>query len=172
MNYKSKKIMLYFITFSIIVLCSFLYIRLQKEGFTAVTPQIYDIIILAGQSNSLGRGKRNHLPNNSSNVQSIGKISDDNEYSAIKQLGSNGTIVPGIEPIVTKDFRYKSERNEIGHGLSFAKQYLLSNPNKKILLLGCGFSVAGSSVLNTRDQGKQWKWDDTSNSLFNNIYTT
>ena len=168
MKKRNNYLLLFFIIFSILVLFTFLYVRVTKEKFT--NPDTYDIIILAGQSNSLGRGTRNHNPSQSSNTLSHGKISPTDDLNAnIKQLSLNGTSITScIEPIVANTDRGKKDPT-IGHGLSFAKNYLLNNPTKKILVVGCGYSVGGSSVL--INNGKRWRWDTTSNSLFYSIYT-
>lgn len=168
MKKKNNNLLLFFIIFLILLSFTFLYVRVNKENFSV--PETYDIIILAGQSNSLGRGTRNHNPSQSSNTLSKGiKSPDDNSNPNIKQLSSNGnSITSAIEPIVASQDRGKVDTT-IGHGLSFAKKYLLNNPTKKILLLGCGYSEGGSSVLTTN--GKRWSWDTNSNSLFYSIYT-
>jgi len=164
---RNNYLFLFFIILSILLLFRHLYVRVSKENFS--NPETFDIIILAGQSNSLGRGTRNHTPSVSDNTLSKGKISIDNPSSEIKQLTSNGrNITAATEPIVASSARGKTDPT-IGHGLSFAKKYLSDNSTKKILLLGCGYSSGGSSVLAT--SGRRWSWDTNSDSLFYDIHT-
>ena len=175
MKHKQNKLVLYFIIISIIVLSSYLYIRVTKEPFTEAAV-IYDIIILAGQSNSVGYGTRNHPSNNSpdgyNTTTPLGKIlPTDGPNVNIKQLIDNGsTITEGVEPITL--FKNKKSAS-IGHGLSFAKIYLNAHTGRKVLIVGAGFSHMGSAVLSSPPGGgKQWVWNYSGNSLFNNIVTS
>jgi hypothetical protein len=162
------------IIISIIVVSRLLYLRrLRRENFT--NPETYDIIILGGQSNSVGRGSRNHDPSLSENTISKGKISPDDDANInIKQLQNDGkTIGPGVEPMISGTDRGKRNEVSIGHSLSFAKEYLSNNPGKKILILACGYSNRGSAVLfaTASNNNKRWFWlNNSDDSLFFYIY--
>ena len=115
MKRKKNYLLIIFIIISIIVLFRFLYVRLRKENFT--TLETYDIIIIAGQSNSLGRGSRNHNPSQSGNTLSLRKISpDDDSNPLIKQLQNDGTTIgPGVEPIISGRDRGKGDDVTVGY---------------------------------------------------------
>ena len=120
MKYKKNILIYYFII--IIILSSLLYVRLQNEHFTN-SSVVYDIIILAGQSNSIGRGTRNHQAQSTTHVADYGRTSADNENIKIKQIDIRGNIAPGVEPISAFPSGGKNQPT-LGHGLSFAKEYL------------------------------------------------
>jgi len=167
---KNNYLLAYFIIISIIVLSAYLYIRVTKENFT--TSVTYDIIILAGQSNSVGRGLRNHgiTPDTIRGIKSP----EDNEDSNIKQLKDYGrTIASGTHPIELMVNLNQPTVGLVGHGLAFAKAYLAQNPGKKVLIVGAGYTTTGSSVLNpVGAERKQWIWNDTNRSLFKTIVTS
>ena len=105
----------------------------------------YDIIVIAGQSNTLS-------------VEWYDEVIDSSLFQ-IKQLGridsNNLKIIVANEPLENHTVR----QNKIGFGLVFAKEYLKHNLTKKILIIPCGHGSTG--FINNR-----WnKGDDLYNDL-------
>tara|TARA_B110000305_G_scaffold224925_1_gene270959 strand:- start:544 stop:1338 length:795 start_codon:yes stop_codon:yes gene_type:complete len=105
----------------------------------------YDIIVIAGQSNTLSGEWYDEVI--------------DSSLFQIKQLGridsNNLKIIVANEPLENHTVR----QNKIGFGLVFAKEYLKHNLTKKILIIPCGHGSTG--FINNR-----WnKGDDLYNDL-------
>ena len=89
----------------------------------------YDIIVIAGQSNTLSGEWYDEVI--------------DSSLFQIKQLGridsNNLKIIVANEPLENHTVR----QNKIGFGLVFAKEYLKHNLTKKILIIPCGHGSTG-----------------------------
>ena len=121
----------------------------------------YDIFIILGQSNSVGYGKTIDRPR-------IGSIMDDDynnkEDANIKQW-SNYPIISGKKPedeiIPAKERLYHLDpgtNSDYGFGVSFARQYIREgklSPNRKILLIGCGWNATGFLTITNSDAAKR-----------------
>ena len=135
--------------------------------------ETYDIFIIMGQSNSAGAGSRNHDNTDNpikygAYFDASGYLyKDDKPDDRIKTLSlrltNNYGIIPAtipipqlygwdqrsivqpIEgtpaPIVGVDPSYQC--NSVGFYLTFAKEHLLLNPCKKVLIIGCGRGATG-----------------------------
>jgi hypothetical protein len=179
---RSKKFTanIYIILF-IIVLCSFL-IYNSQSGFTAAPAlQTYDIIIIAGQSNSVGYGTRNHsLPNY---YGAHPNNPDDQISNRVKMYCNDGVIRNASHPfdhlLTWSDRTYRPPRvgggnyfqncNPVGFGLTFAKRYLQNkgDPNKKVIVVGCGYGGTGFSEAKENIRF-WWKPNDEPNYRFRN----
>ena len=132
--------------------------RITLNG-TTFNNDIYDVFIILGQSNSIGRGKSEYtfdvgeLPftsgtydmitqrnaagqliyyddfNNTNNIQ----IKSFNERtSAHPQIINGKENLEGLGPGTSTDY---------GFGMSFARQYIKQNPSRKVLLINCGWGA-------------------------------
>ena len=92
----------------------------------------YDIIIIAGQSNTnQGYGLNSEIDKPDANIYQLGR------YSIY-----NHVIIPANEPLQ----HHTSDDDKIGFGLTFAKLYnkKLNHTKKRILIIPCGYG--GSSL--------------------------
>jgi hypothetical protein len=169
----------------IIILISFLLIN-NEESFQAVSNlETYDIIIIAGQSNSVGFGRRNHLATSLYGAISLEDISHPN----IDLYCKNGTIrrarhpvdsldgwnrrnciVPksGITPGLGPVGNSPNNCNPVGFSLQFAKDYINSNKktNSKALIVGCG--LGGTGFINPVSRIPYW-WRPENSTTHNYI---
>jgi hypothetical protein len=180
---KSKKYTNYILLLLILVLCSFL-IYNSQSGFTA-TPALesYDIIIIAGQSNSIGYGTRNH--STAAFYGANSNIPDDLPSDRIKMYCNDGNIRNASHPFDhllnwnSKTYRPPKKGatvgnafnncNQVGFGLTFSKKYLENrgDPNRKVIVVGCGYGGTGFSGADS-DKGFWWKPNDEPNYRFKN----
>ena len=125
----------------------------------------YDIIVIAGQSNSIGRGLEEHrFPKTSSGMnhktwsQTINMYVDDyfgtngKRNSLISSLKKDNSIQKSaIDPIEHQEpypyrFRERNITRNFGFGVSFAREYIRQGKlasGRKILLVGCGYGNTG-----------------------------
>ena len=152
---KSKTLLFLILLLSIVLLISLL--MKHKENFQ--TSQPYDIIVIAGQSNSEGAGSsgiNRQYPDDQNNVLD----------SDIKQLDyNNTTIKAGKEQL---DNLRTTGGGSYGFGMSFARAYKAAGKlaaGRKILLINCGWKSTGvlSYYENT---GKIWAVHQDSRSLY------
>jgi hypothetical protein len=179
---KNKNYKIIYLIIFILILCSFL-IYNSQIGFSVVAPsESYDIIIIAGQSNSIGYGTRNH-----SSPRLYGasiNIPDDNPSNMIKMYCNNDNIINASHPfehLSNWDSKIyvppktgptvgnsSANCNAVGFGLTFSKKYLIS-PKKtntnKVLIIGCGYGGTGFSG---SDSNKRfwWKPEDNPNYTY------
>jgi hypothetical protein len=160
------------------------------EKFQAITPtsQVYDIIIVAGQSNAIGSGRRNvcdstslpgctavDLRRDSSRSRAITSIpnSYDSTNSRIKQFSSeNTTVVANRNKIIDmkEPLQHFSQRTEasVSFTFHFAKEYLArrSMGSRQVLIVGCAWS--GTSIFPAG--GVFWKKPTARDNLTNSLY--
>jgi len=135
-------------------------------------PEIYDVFIILGQSNSVGRGKTEYFFDNpdgstynmrDASVYNYYKDDLDNKIdNSIKSFSNDSQIIDGKE--VLDSIGGGGSKDDYGFGMSFARQYkkeLLLASGRKILLINCGFG--GTSVLGTSEDS--WNLD-----VENNLY--
>jgi len=171
----------YIIIFIILILTTFLFTNSPTEEFQgsiADNSLIYDIIIVAGQSNAIGRGKRNICDNralegcstgvdlrkNSSRQGPITNISgyDFIDASKIKMFttetdpveANRNKIVGCREPIQHFQYRGSEDNNQLSFASSFAREYIYrtSIGSRRVLIVGCAWSA--SAILNSNDAPK------------------
>jgi hypothetical protein len=159
---KDKTLLFLFII--IITLVLFLLINTPKiEDFQ--NNNGYDIIVIAGQSNSVGRGLEVHkFPktrdglNHRTWAQTLNMYRDDYDgehgrsNSLISSLNKDNSIRNSArDPIEHQEnFPYRLNgrpiRNNFGFGVSFAREYIRQGKlqsGRKILLVGCGWGGTG-----------------------------
>jgi hypothetical protein len=159
---KGNRLSFLFIT--IIILIIFLLINTPNiENFQ--NNNGYDIIVIAGQSNSVGRGLEEHtFPksrgglNHKSWAQTLNMYRDDYDgrngksNNLICSLNKDNSIRNSArDPIEHQEnFPYKLNnreiRNNFGFGVSFAREYIRQGKlrsGRKILLVGCGWGGTG-----------------------------
>jgi hypothetical protein len=188
---KNKKIFFIFIIFICILL--FLLSNNSIENFN--TSEVYDIIVVAGQSNACGAGTRNicdsrvlpgcnntiDLKKNSSKRGIITNIPNmyEQNFSDIKQFTGNYSSRDASlnNKIIDNAIRFEhiQERESTGvsnsFGYHFATQYFvnIAKPNRrKVLIVGCGY---GGSGMNPNGTYYWWRkpnnGDNTTRSLYN-----
>jgi len=179
MKLKNYKIS-YIIIFIILILTTFLLINSPTEKFqgSIADNSIYDIIIVAGQSNAIGRGKRNICDNralqgcstgvdlrkNSTLEGPITNISgyDSIDAAKIKMFTSEtdpvgakrNKIVGCKEPIQQFQYRGSDDNNQLSFTSSFVREYInrMSIGSRKVLIVGCSWGA--SAILNSDDAPK------------------
>jgi len=110
-------ILLVFIIFS----CNKSAIQIEEEN--------YDIIVIAGQSNTLsGEWYDSVLDSSIFEIKQLARVDS-----------NNLKIIVAKEPLDNHTIR----QNKIGFGLVFAKEYLKHNLTKKILIIPCGHGSTG-----------------------------
>jgi len=138
-----KRNRLYLIVLFIIISLSTYLITSNYENFQSTTN--YDIIIIAGQSNACGAGRRNH---GSSILGPIYNAANDAPDPRIKQFSrTNNSIIEAKDSLDHLQYRTGSS---IGFGMSFAKEYIsrgLLTSGRNVLIIGCGWG--GTSMINT-----------------------
>jgi len=179
---KSKSFKLnYIIIFTILILTTFLLIN-STSGFTG--EESYDIVIIAGQSNAVGFGTRNH----SSKTKFGATSSEDLPDSNIKMYCKDGNIRNAVHPF-DHLYDWNSKKyvapisgssssdncNKVGFGLTFSKDYLKSTKkiNSKVLVVGCaygGTSFSKARRLNSTS-ALWWRTTDDNNYLFTDTNT-
>ena len=147
----------------IILLITLLFITPTIEKFQDTRG--YDIIIIAGQSNSIGRGLEEHrFPKTSGGMnhktwsQTINMYADDyfgnngKRNSLICSLNKNSSVQKSaIDPIHHQEpypyrFRNRDVTRNFGFAVSFAREYIRQGKlasGRKILLVGCGYGNTG-----------------------------
>ena len=163
------------------------------ENFQATTPttQVYDIIIVAGQSNALGSGIRNvcdstslpgctavDLRSNSSRSRAITSIpnSYDSTNSRIKQFSSENDpvlvnrnrIIDMSEPL--QHFNYRNIPS-VSFAFNFAKEYdnrltRTGMGSRQVLIVGCAWS--GAPMFSAG--GVFWRKPTARDHLTNSLY--
>jgi endo-1,4-beta-xylanase len=115
----------------------------------------YDVFVILGQSNSVGRGVTDYEFDNATggiyNMREhdfynndFNKIEDNKIKCFNERKFSYPQIINGTEPI--EALGGTNNPNEYGFGMSFARQYIKENPTKKVLLINCGWG--GTSIDN------------------------
>ena len=168
----------YFIILLLIILIISIF-KYNIENFQV--NESYDIFIIAGQSNAIGRGTRNTIANYYGS-DPINNPTDDAANNNIKQYNNNATIVNALHPIPhLEGFNNRSSPvvlngpltgsstnncNKVGFGLTFAKKYLQLYRNKsnpKVLLVGCGYGGTGFGYAS---KSRPLWWDPTDNNNY------
>lgn len=110
-----------------IIFCFFI---LASCDFESSNNMIFDIVIVAGQSNThYGIGLDQKLDNSNGNIYQLGRSSFDN------------IIISANEPL----HHHTAKKNHIGFALTFAKLFYNSSDSKNnILIIPCG--AGGSSI--------------------------
>lgn len=130
--------------------------------------QIYDVFIIAGQSNSCGRGVVEYtfdvsgggiydMRKKSFYHEDFNNTFNDN----IREFSYDNRIVPAFERLDTQEDP-RPTPNTYGFGVSFARQYIKERKlvnGRKILLIHCG--VGGTGFFSNAGRGI---WDMNSNS--------
>jgi hypothetical protein len=166
------------------------------EKFQASTPtsQVYDIIIVAGQSNSVGYGKRNSCDSrntlegcttsadrirHNNNSTRFGAITDiPNNYEStnpkIKQFsGENGAVVANRNKIIdmSEPLQHFQARGNptVSFAFHFAKEYLArtSMGSRQVLIVGCAWS--GASMLS--GGSVFWRKPVAGDNMTNSLYS-
>ena len=146
--------------------------KLKRGGSVA---QVYDIVVIAGQSNALGFGKRNvcddaRLPgcgvvDLKKNSTAVGRTAlYDSPHPKIKQfsgewnsdLTKRNQIIEAIDPLETF-INYGT--GAISFGMSFAKEYIADREMnigaRNLLLVNCAYS--GTGLHSGSDDGMKWR---------------
>jgi len=170
---------------SLLILTSNTIEKFQASG--SIT-QVYDIIIVAGQSNAVGSGVRNvcdstllpgcpsvDLRKNSSRSRAITSIpnSYDSTNARIKQFSSEDApstsnrnkIINMSEPL--QHFNHRTEA-KVSFAFSFAKEYLArtSMGSRQVLIVGCAWSGASMFSAGSVFWRKPVAGDNMTNSLY------
>ena len=184
----------YLLTILIVISLLFISLLILRsnliEKFQATTPitQVYDIIIVAGQSNAIGSGVRNvcdstllpscstvDLRKNSSRNRAITSIPNryDSTNPKIKQFSSENTAVTAnrnkiinmSEPL--QHFNHRTEPS-VSFAFSFAKEYLArtSMGSRQVLIVGCAWSGASMYSAGSVFWRKPISGDNMINSLY------
>lgn len=125
------------------------------------TKQSYDIFIVLGQSNSVGRGSGSSTGSDlSGNLELITRDDYANSENPNIKQWNGSTIVPAKEGL----YHIEGQRNNIyGFGTSFARQYIRENKltdGNKVLIIGCGCGGSGFKSCSTSGCGhKTWDMD-------------
>ena len=148
----------------------------------------FDVIIIAGQSNSIGRGIDGpNIPFNvvqSDNFTSPTKFNLYTEPKTLPLYNSDINISPNdniasyniqgtstnrnsstnIQFNPSEPLAHTGPPNPLttGYGLSFVREYIrngkLSN-NRKVLVIGCGFGATGFYIADTIPDNPRWYWN-------------
>lgn len=170
----------YVVLILIIVLVSFLLINNTESFQVPSTLNTYDIIITAGQSNSVGFGRRNHTTNNKYGAISQEDLPDPNidlycknrtirtaqhPVDSLYGWNSRDCKVPKTGPTVGNSV---DNCNAVGYSLQFAKEYIKSNKkiNSKALIVGCGFG--GTGFINPASNNPYW-WRPADSTTHNYV---
>jgi len=124
--------------------------------------QDYDIFIVLGQSNSVGRGTSGNQY-----THDLGGIDDDDWANRVNPNIDQYNMANQI--VAAREQLYHLEGGggtNYGFGTSFARQYIRENkqtPGNKVLLIGCGWG--GTGLINYGRVSGGWN-PDSSNGLF------
>lgn len=137
---------------------------------TTFNNDIYDVFIILGQSNSVGRGKTEftfdvgELPFNSGTYDmktqknTAGQVIYDDDFTNTENIkiksfnertSAHPQIINGREHVEGLD---SGTSTDYGFGMSFARQYIKEYPSRKVLLINCGWG--GTSI-------EQWAIDSS-----------
>lgn len=181
MKIKVKKYIYPLIILSLVIIIAIFNFN-NYEGFTNTTE--YDIVIIAGQSNAVGNGIEDFIPNwNSPNWQ-VGRIDEPRFYDAYFQNDKNNMDPPSNTDTIRKNrIKSFSSSNEIlvaqdpigqfpetstgrkqGFGIPFARQYV-KEKNRNVMLLGCAmgstaFTYFGPANGGANTNGKNYGWSE------------
>lgn len=178
---KKKSINL-IIVFTIVLLIALLITNTMvpiKENFSTRSLENFDIVIIAGQSNAEGYGRRNEINENSFCAQ---PHNIDAPSQSVKHYQNNGDIENALHPIChltgwderrRREPRYTnrggtnlSDCNPVGFGIDFGKEYF-NNYNKtngrKVLLVGCAYG--GTGFFDAKSHIPFW-WEKEDNSSY------
>jgi hypothetical protein len=161
---------------------------IEKFQATTLTTQVYDIIIVAGQSNAIGSGVRNacdstslpscrtvDLRKDSSSSRAITTIpnSYDSTNPRIKQFSSeNATVVANRNKIIDmrEPLQHFNDRTlpSVSFAFHFAKEYLArtSMGSRQVLIVGCAWSGAPMFSGGGAFWRKPLAGDNMTNSLY------
>jgi len=172
-----KKKIPYLLIFIIIILIIILIFNNNinnNEKFQ--TNQVYNIIIIAGQSNSKGTGSRN-IGLNASKYGAILTIPDDSIDNDIKMFDTfHSRVLSAQNPISTLESwssvnkradvgNHFDNCNLVGFALTFAKAYKSyrnRTPNSQIMIAGCSYSGSG---FNTASKELPYWWRPTDSNI-------
>ena len=183
---KNKYLITIIIGFSLLFISLLIISSNSIENFQATTPitQVYDIIIVAGQSNAVGYGFRNacdisnSLPgcttsadkirnnNNSTRNGAITNIANsyDSTNPRIKQFsGENAAVEANRNKIIDMReplnyFEVRDAVAKVSFAFQFAKEYLSRTTNmgsRQVLIVGCGWPAASMRPLGDIDFSRQ-----------------
>jgi hypothetical protein len=153
---KRNKLNLYYVLFAILFLSTILYFNVI-ERFTAQALENFDIVIIAGQSNGEGYGRRNET---SQTLFCAQPHNIDAPSKFVQHYQNDGTIENAVHPIChfqgwsqrkRREPRYTNrggtsltDCNPVGFGIDFGKQYYNNMSNgRKVLLVGCAYGGTG-----------------------------
>ena len=112
-----------YIIIYILILCS------CRSSPIEIEDEVYDIIVVAGQSNTFsGKWYDEFLDSSNIKIKQLGRIDS-----------NNLEIIEAKVPLEHHTIR----QNRIGFGLFFAKEYLKHNQTKKIIIVPCGHGNTG-----------------------------
>ena len=153
------------VLFIILILISFIYLSYTSYEQFQVNPKPdYDIIVITGQSNACGAGTRNDHTDKLGPIYTPEYDGTNNKIKMFKR--NNKEIVEARDPI-----EHIEDRTWVGpsnsFALSFAKEYLVNNPTKNVLIIGCGYGATG--VYSGRD-GYYWKKPKESDNQSKSLY--
>ena len=182
-----KKILkknIYSILIVIIVLIILFFVIFNKKPVERFqNTDVYDIVIIAGQSNAQGNGLQYFTPNYKGMVR--GTVDEPLYNDAYFQKDKANTEQPNNDPLrgkiyqLTKDNSVtiasdpidhfpetlvKYKQNPHGFGIPFARQYV-KEKDKKVLLLGCAmgstaYSYYGPANGGSAVSGKNFGWQE------------
>ena len=163
--------------------------KLKRGGSVA---QVYDIVVIAGQSNAVGFGRRNvcdssrlpgcggvDLRKNSTAVGPITNLANlyDSKHNKIKQfsgewnsdVSKRNKIIEASDPLETF-INYGT--GTISFGMSFAKEYIADRQinigSRELLLVNCAYSGSG---LHSGSNNMKWRKPTTGDNLNQSLYT-
>jgi len=164
--------------------------KLKRGGSVA---QVYDIVVIAGQSNAVGFGRRNvcdssrlpgcggvvDLTKNSTAIGPITNIANlyDSKHNKIKQfsgewnsdISKRNKIIEASDPLETF---INNGTGTISFGMSFAKEYIADREinigTRELLLVNCAYYGTG---LHSGSNNMKWRKPLVADDLTKSLYT-
>lgn len=155
----------------IIIVITLVLLYKNIENFQSFNPKNtdFDIFIIAGQSNAVGRGTRNI--DKYKNIKGQVSIFDSTDNDIYQLDINNSTIklathrIDNFEPYPPA-YCHNTTCDTVGFGLSFAKMYKKYNQlasGRKILLVGCAYGSTGfmdQEGNGASNDNNKWWWND------------
>lgn len=153
------------VLFIILIFISFIYLTYtQNETFQVKPKPDYDIIVITGQSNACGAGTRNYHTDTLGPIYTPEYDGTNNKIKMFKR--NNKEIVEARDPI-----EHIEDRSWVGpnnsFALSFSKEYIRNNPNKNVLIIGCGY---GGTGLYGGRANNYWRKPKETDNINNSLY--
>ena len=172
---------MFLLLFLLLIISLFILFFKTNEGFQS--NDVYDIVIIAGQSNAQGNGLQYFTPNYQgmergtideplyndayfqNDKQNTERPINDPLRNSIYQLTKDNNIVVAADPIDQfPETLIKYKQNPNGFGIPFARQYV-KEKSKKVLLLGCAmgstaYSYYGPANGGSGVSGKNFAWQE------------